>query len=63
MILSSLCCDPMSIYSVFVRFSVNLLLISHFSILSKSQFNLYSMSADICPLRERLVSSANMEAL
>ena len=30
MILSSLCCDPMSIYSVFVRFSVNLLLISHF---------------------------------
>ena len=63
MILSSLCCDIISIYSVFVWFSVNLLLISHFCILSESQFNLYSISADVCPLQERLVSSANMEAL
>ena len=49
MILSSRCDDPMSIYSVFVRFNVNLLLISHFWILSKSQFNLHSMSSDVCP--------------
>jgi hypothetical protein len=37
--------------------------ISHFWILSKSQFHLCSVSADYCLLQKRLVSSANMEAL
>ncbi len=49
-------------HSVFFLFKVNLLLINHFRIFFKSLFNLYSTSADVCPLQDRFVSSANIEA-
>jgi hypothetical protein len=31
--------------------------------LSRSLFILYSMSADVCPVQDRFVSSANIEAV
>ena len=43
-------------------FKVNLLLINHFRILCKPLFNFYSISVDVCPLQDRFVSSANIEA-